>query len=68
MKITMLVAGLASLWCLVPGLVSPLMAQTYLDRGLGTNRVNVPNSATVAQMDFPIDPAAPAVFYRLVSP
>ena len=36
--------------------------------GLSTNWFRVPNSSTVNQMSFPIDPANPSVFFRLVYP
>jgi hypothetical protein len=46
-----------------------LQAQTNsLDSGLGTNWVEVSGSAGTNQMQFPIDPANGAVFYRLVLP
>jgi beta-galactosidase len=44
-----------------------LQAQTSsLTQGLSTNWTPVPNSSATNQMDFPISPANPAVFYRLV--
>ena len=36
--------------------------------GLGTNWFKVPNSSTVTALTLPIDPANPAVFFRLVYP
>lgn len=46
-----------------------LQAQTNsASVGLGTNWFKVPNSSTVNQMSLPIDPANPAVFFRLVYP
>ena len=46
-----------------------LQAQTNaLGSGLGTNWADVPNSSATNQMQFPIDPACGAVFYRLVWP
>jgi autotransporter-associated beta strand protein len=46
-----------------------LQAQTSsLSTGLGTNWLDVPNSAATNQVAFPLDPAADSVFYRLVYP
>ena len=46
-----------------------LQSQTNsLGSGLGTNWVDVPGSVATNQMQFPIDPANGAVFYRLVLP
>ena len=46
-----------------------LQAQTNsASVGVGTNWFKVPNSSTVNQMSLPIDPANPAVFFRLVYP
>jgi fibronectin-binding autotransporter adhesin len=43
-----------------------LQAQTNsLNIGLGTNWVNVPNSASVTSTNITMNPAAPTVFYRL---
>ncbi len=44
-----------------------LQAQTNsLSVGLGTNWVNVPNSASVISTNITMNPATPAVFYRLM--
>ncbi len=46
-----------------------LQVQTNaLTTGLGNNWVTIPGSETVNTTNFPVDPAQPAVFYRLIYP
>jgi hypothetical protein len=46
-----------------------LLAQTNsLSTGLGANWTEVPGSTTTNQMTFTVDPANPAVFYRMTYP
>jgi autotransporter-associated beta strand protein len=44
------------------------MQTNDLSAGLGTNWINVPGSAGVNSTNIPVDPAKPAVFFRLVYP
>jgi beta-galactosidase len=46
-----------------------LQSQTNpLSQGLGTNWSNVSNPSGTNQLDLPLDPTAPTVFYRLITP
>jgi hypothetical protein len=44
------------------------MQTNDLSAGLGTNWINVPGSAGVNSTNITVDPAKPAVFFRLVYP